>query len=167
MREEAMGCSLNKSVAEELVVAYAARTLNADEEADFERHLESCAGCRELAAQQRAVWSVLEEWHPLPVSPDFDRNLAQRIAYAKPRRWWLNLFRTWSWRPLIPLAAACTVMLFAFLLKNDHRASAPAPANQPGVRIEQQVEHALDDMDMLTQIGVDVSSVKPRSSQKI
>ncbi|HTS47931.1 MAG TPA: zf-HC2 domain-containing protein [Bryobacteraceae bacterium] len=162
-----MGCWLNKSVAEELVVAYAARTLNADEEADFERHLENCDGCRELAAQQRAVWSVLEEWRPLPVSPDFDRKLAQRIAYTKPNGWWQNLFRTWGWRPLIPLAAACTGLAFAFLLKNDDGAGAPAPANQPGVRIEQQVEHALDDMDMLKQIGVDAAGAKPRSSQKI
>jgi len=162
-----MGCSLNKSVAEELIVAYAARTLDAHAEADFERHLESCAGCRELAAQQRAVWSVLEEWHPLPVSADFDLKLAQRIARTKPGGWRLNLFRTWGWRPLIPLAAACTVLIFAILLKDDDHASAPAPANQPRVRIEQQVEHALDDMDMLKQIGVDVSSVKPSSSQKI
>jgi len=162
-----MGCSLNKSVAEELIVAYAARTLDAHTEADFERHLDSCARCRELAAQQRAVWSVLEEWHPLPVSPDFDRKLAQRIAHTKPSGWWLHLFRIWSWRPLVPVAAACTVLLFAFFLKNDDRASAPAPASQSRVRIEQQVEHALDDMDMLKQIGVDVSGVKPRSSQKI
>jgi len=160
-----MGCPLKKSVAEELIVAYAARTLNAHAEADFERHLESCAVCRELAAQQRAVWSVLEEWHPLPVSPDFDVKLAQRIEHTKQSGWWQ--FRMWGWRPLIPLAATCTVLLFAFLLKDDDRASAPAPANQPRVRIEQQVEHALDDMDMLKQIGVDVSSVKPRSSQKI
>jgi len=162
-----MGCSLKKSVAEELIVAYAARMLDAHAEAAFERHLESCAGCRELAAQQRAVWSVLEEWHPLPVSPDFDRKLAQRIEHTKQSGWGQNLFRTWGWRPLIPLAAACIVLLFAFLLKDNDRASPPAPANQPRVRIEQQVEHALDDMDMLKQIGVDVSSVKPRSSQKI
>ncbi len=162
-----MGCSLNKSVAEELIVSYAARTLDAQAEADFERHLESCAVCRDLAAQQRAVWSVLEEWHPLPVSPDFDRKLAQRIAHTGQSGRWQQMLRTWGWRPLIPVAAACTALLFALLLKDDDHANKAAPVNQPRVRIEQQVEHALDDMDMLKQIGVDVSGAKPRSSQKI
>jgi len=92
-----MGCSLKKSVAEELIVAYAARTLSADLEADFERHLETCAGCRELVAQQRAVWSLLDEWHPLPVSPDFDRKVFERIAVARSRRWWI-----WRFSPALP-----------------------------------------------------------------
>jgi len=162
-----MGCSLKKSVAEELIVAYAARTLSADLEADFERHLETCAGCRELVAQQRAVWSLLDEWHPLPVSPDFDHQLARRVARAGQSPWWHRRFGRWGWRPLIPVAAACTVLLFAFLLKEDDHAVAPGPGSQPQVRIEQQVEHALDDMDMLKQIGVDVSSAKPGPARKI
>lgn len=162
-----MGCSLDKSVAEELIVAYAARTLSADAQADLERHLETCSSCRELAEQQRAVWSLLEEWHPLPVSPDFDQKMAHRVVHAGRNGWWRGHFGSWSWRPLIPIAAACTVLVFAFLLKDDDHANAPGPASQPQVRIEQQVEHALDDMDMLKQIGVDVSSAKPGSSRKI
>ena len=35
------------------------------------------------------------------------------------------------------------------------------------MRIEQQVEHELDDMDMLKQIGMDVSSAKPGTALKI
>ncbi len=117
--------------------------------------------------QQRAVWSLLEEWQPLAVSPDFDRQLARRVARAGQSGWWHGRFGSWSWRPLIPVVAACTVLLFAFLLKKDNHAVAPGPGNQPQMRIEQQVEHALDDMDMLKQIGVDVSSAKPGSSRKI
>lgn len=162
-----MGCSLNRSVAEELTVAYAARKLDARSQADFERHLEVCGSCRELVAQQRALWSVLDEWQPVAVSPDFNQKLAQRLAQTQRGGWRQRLFGTLSWRPLIPGAAACAVLLFAFLLKNEDRAVTPAPASQPSARIEQQVEHALDDMDMLNEIGVDVANVKPGPSQKI
>jgi anti-sigma factor RsiW len=165
-REEAMGCSLGKSVAEELVIAYAARTLDPDEEADFERHLDSCARCRELANQQRAVWLALGEWRALPVSPDFDRRLTERIARSEPAGSWRWLFVNWTWRPVLPVAAACVALMFAFLMKDDDRAGAPAPETSR-VQIEQQVEHALDDMDMFKQIGVDVSVAPTRSSQKI
>ena len=162
-----MGCSLEKSVAEELIVAYAARTLDPEREAEFARHLETCGSCREMAAQQRALWSVLEEWHPLPVSPDFDQRLAQRIASASGSTLWRRLVSNWGWRPAIPVAAACAVLVFAFLLKDSDRVRTPAAQSPAPLRIEQQVEHALDDMDLLKQIGVDVSSAKPGTSQKI
>ena len=159
-----MGCSLKKSVAEELIVAYAARKLGAAAEADFERHLKACASCREMVTQQRAVWAALEEWQPQAVSSDFDQKLAACIAQNQRTRWWHGFLRT-AWRPLIPVAAASAVLVFAFLLKDNDRAAAPAPESK--VRIEQQVEHALDDMDMLNQIRVDVSSAKPGFPQKI
>lgn len=162
-----MGCSLDKSVAEELIVAYAARRLSADAQIEFERHLETCAGCREQAARQGAVWSLLEEWHPLPVSPDFEQKVARRVAQAGRNGWWHGRLGSWSRRPLISVAAACAVLLLAFLLKENDHAHAPGPANQPQLRIEQQVEHALDDMDMLKQIDVDASSAKPGPARKI
>src|SRR5579864_7765405 len=146
-----MGCSLKRSVAQERIIGYAARTLQPDVEAEFERHLETCGHCREAAAQQRTVWTVLEEWQPLPVSPDFDRKLLERIARTEEAGPLGRLFANWSWRSLITVAAACAVLVFAFWLKDDDSTSAPASANQPTVEIEQQVEHALDDMDMLKQ----------------
>ncbi len=162
-----MGCLLGRSVAEELVIAYTARTLDPGATTDFERHLESCAHCRDLADQQRAVWSALGEWRALPVSPDFDRKLTERIARNQQAGSWRRLFSNWTWRPLLPVAAACTVLMFAFLLKDEDRAGVPQSENQSRVQIEQQVEHALDDMDMLKQIGVDGSTEPNRSSQKI
>jgi len=162
-----MGCSLAKSVAQELIVGYAARTLSADVEADFERHLEACAYCREAAAQQRSVWMALEEWRPLPVSAGFDGKLLQRIAGSEKTGPLGRLFANLSWRPVIPIAATCAVLLFAFWLKDDDSTGAPQPPNPPNAQIEQQVEHALDDMDMLKQIGVDVSGAKPGSARKI
>ena len=55
-------CPLENGNGAELVLAYCARTLAQDECAAFERHMLSCAGCRELAAAQQAVWSALDTW---------------------------------------------------------------------------------------------------------
>ena len=162
-----MGCGLKKSVVEELIVGYAARTLDAAARAEFERHLQACANCRELAARQCEVWSVLEEWHPLTASPGFDQKLASRMGSVQPHGEWLRRFGISSWGPLIPAAAACAVLVVAFLLKFDARAGARSSGNEPPVRIEQQVEHELDDMDMLKQMGMEASSAQPGSPRKI
>ncbi len=159
-----MECPSKKGQAAEFIVAYVARTLDAGTAADFQRHLAACAACRELTTRQQAVWSALDEWQPAPVSPGFDEQLLRRVEQQQPalRRWWTGLLSPqWSWRPVLPLAAACAVLVIAFLLKDSDR-PAPAPAaGQPNARIEQQVEHALDDMDMLRQLGVE--SASPRS----
>ena len=74
-----MGCGLKKSVVEELIVGYAARTLDAASRADFERHLQACANCRDLAARQCEVWSVLEDGIRWP-----SRRTSTRSFYAAP-----------------------------------------------------------------------------------
>jgi anti-sigma factor RsiW len=148
-----MECPQQNSDSVELIIAYAARTLDAADEAAFERHLESCPSCREMAAAQRTVWSVLEELTPLPVSSNFDAKLYQRIAQEQQYTWWQRLFRAnWSWRPAMPVAAACAVLIVALLVKNSGPTVVPQQPAQPSLQIE-QVERALDDMDMLKQVG--------------
>jgi anti-sigma-K factor RskA len=137
------------------IVAYVARTLDSGSEAAFERHLESCASCREMVAAQRAVWSALEALPALPVSSNFDSRLYQRIAEEEQSGWWRRLFQAgWSWRPAMPVAAACAVLAVAFLVKNSGPSILPQQQAQPQLQIE-QVERALDDMDMLKQAGVE------------
>jgi hypothetical protein len=159
-------CSLGDDVAEELTVGYAARRLDSAAEIAFERHMRSCARCRRLCAQQGAVWSALDTWRPQAVSPDFDQQLLRRIAADQQILSRLYAFAKWIWRPALPMAAISAVLAGFFLLKDDHT-SGPALETQPSARIEQQVEHALDDMDMLKQIGVDVSAERSVSARKI
>ena len=71
-----------------LIVAYTARTLDPETEAALERHLESCAGCRDVAAAQQAVWSALDELTSVTISSNFDARLYQRIATEQQRSWW-------------------------------------------------------------------------------
>ncbi|MBZ5610393.1 MAG: zf-HC2 domain-containing protein [Acidobacteriia bacterium] len=160
-----MECPSRTGQAGELIVAYIARTLDVETAADFGKHLLACAACRELTAGQEAVWSALEEWLPLAVSPGFDERLLRRITAEEHAQqgWWRRIaWPAWSWRPALPVAAACAVLVTAFLLKNFERAAAPATPVQPGASIE-QVEHALDDMDMLKQLGVEAAAASPQS----
>ena len=168
-----MGCppetctdGVSDAVAEELIVAHAAGTLEPAAEIAFERHLESCARCRRLSAQQGAVWSALEAWRPPIVSPDFDQKLAVRIAESQSGVFRLVWFRRWAWRPVLPLVAVCALLAGVFFLKDDDTPPRAGVAH-PSAQIEQQVQHALDDMDMLRQIGVDVSAARIDASQKI
>ena len=161
-----MGCSLNKSVAEGLIVEYAAGTLGEQAQADFARHMQSCASCRDLLAQQSAVWCALDEWHALPASADFDRKVAEHIAGAHRAAWWNSPAVNWALGPLIAVVTAVAILACAFLLKDGVRVQ-HSPDAASKARIELQVEHALDDMDLLKQIGVDVASETPRAAQKI
>lgn len=143
-----MRCPLEFDRSAELIVGYGARTLDPETTAAFERHMDSCAACCDLAAAQRAVWAALDdadaEWPALRVSAEFDRRLFRRIEKAESRRWW--------WRAMIP-ATACLALAAAFLLRQSDPARAPQrPQPQPALQIE-QVEHALDDMDLLNQLG--------------
>jgi hypothetical protein len=75
----------------------------------------------------------------------------------------------WALRPLIPVlavGAAVAALAGAFLLKDGVPVQQPPEAASKAT-IELQVEHALDDMDLLKQIGIDVASETPRAAQKI
>jgi anti-sigma factor RsiW len=126
----------------ELIVGYGARTLDAVTEAAFEQHLASCTECRKAVAAQGTVWSALDEyaWR-ISVPLDFDRRLFQRIAEEERRRW--------TWR--LSAAAACAILAALMLLRQPWSEAPTHSPAQPALQIE-QVEHALDDMDMLDQV---------------
>lgn len=158
-----MGCPTGGVEGEELILAYGANTLPAEQQIELERHLETCASCRERAEAQRAVWSALDMWAPTVVSPNFDERLFRRIVSEERSAWWQRLFSVnWSWRPAVPVAAACVALIAAFLLKSPVLRTEP----QPKLQIE-QVEHALDDMDMLKQLGVESPADKAHPTEKI
>jgi hypothetical protein len=140
-----MRCPLEFGQSAELIVGYGARTLDPATEAAFERHMDSCAACRELTAAQKAVWAALDDaaWPALGISADFDRRLFRRIGQSDNRRWW--------WRALVP-ATLCLALGAMFLFRQPDPVRAPQAPPQPTLQIE-QVEHALDDMDLLNQLG--------------
>ena len=116
--------------------------------AALEQHLEVCAACRELVAGQQAVWSALDEWQAPAASADFNRKLFARIE-QEVSLWdrLLQPFRPLWIRLTIPVAAAACVAIMVGL----DAGSSPRPAAAGPVELAQpeQIEHALDDMQML------------------
>jgi anti-sigma factor RsiW len=159
-----MACQKNNP---DWIVAYSAGTLDAPTQAALELHLLECPECRQLAESQKAVWAALDHWPPASISTDFDQRLYARIAQQEQEHWWQRLSHwNWSWRPAMPVAAACAALIAAFLLKPP----APVPVNDAHApqRIQiEQVESALDDMDMLKQITSVTSADSSPSPEKI
>jgi anti-sigma factor RsiW len=139
----------------EVLVAYAAGELDRENARALERHLADCAACRPVAAGQTAVWKALEAWEAPPVSPDFDRRLYRRIDEGVRLSWWdslTRLFRTMPLRHALPLTAAAGLLLMAGLLLYRSGPVAPVVSQREAVRAN-QVENALDDLDLLRQLG--------------
>ncbi|HME06824.1 MAG TPA: zf-HC2 domain-containing protein [Bryobacteraceae bacterium] len=154
-----MECPSKYDDPSELLIAYAEGSLEPAARFAFERHLERCALCRELAAAQRELWAALDSWTPTSISSDFDERLYQRIAAAEqqvPAKYWRRILsENWPWRPAMPVAAACAALIAVFLLHGPSPEPITAPADQAfaGPQIE-QVESALQDFEMLKQMGL-------------
>lgn len=151
-----MQCPRENGSSAELMIAYTAGALEPSAQIEFERHLAVCQECREKALEQKAVWDALDDWKPAAISSDFNARLYRRIAQEESVAWWQRPFRfsgSWGLRPVLPVAAACAAIMVAFLVKE------PVPAHPSQVPVEQkvsieQVERALDDMDMLRQMSL-------------
>jgi anti-sigma factor RsiW len=147
-----MKCPLEVRENAAWLLDYASGKLDAAARAQMEDHMEGCPACRQFAGGQQAVWQGLEAWEPAPVSMDFDRRLYQRIE--RQASWWSRLVRPFDplFRHAVPVAAAAGVMCLAGLLMERPAAKPAAPA-QESAQVEtlqpDQVQHALDDMEML------------------
>jgi hypothetical protein len=163
-----MNCSNNV----DLLVRRAAGQLSKAELGALEEHLRECANCREAAAAQNNLWGVLDEWRPPAVSADFDHRLQVRIAAAEAEGPWARVWRAvthgFSWRLSLSVAGACAVLLALVLLRpplvdlGQISTAAPAAAQKP-IDID-QVENALDDVDMLSLLGVDAPIHAPNKA---
>jgi anti-sigma factor RsiW len=151
-----MKCPIETPETAELLLDYTARKLDKDRAATLERHLKICPACRQFAAEQRAVWQALDAWEAAPPSADFDRRLYARIE--KEVSWWELLvrpFRPMLPKQVLPVAAAAGVVLMAVAMMRPPAAQ-PIAIPEQSAAVEpaqaEQVEHALDDMEMLSDI---------------
>jgi hypothetical protein len=155
-----MKCPIETRENAELLLEYCARQLNPAATATLERHLEVCPECRRFAETQRAVWSALDEWETQPVSADFDRRLYARID--REVSWWQRVTR--PLRPLLvrgglPIAAAaCLLIMAGVYWERPEKKSAVADrqATSSEAVPADQVEHALDDMELLREFHLKV-----------
>jgi anti-sigma factor RsiW len=153
-----MNCPLETRNSE-LPIAYAAGELDAAAAAAFERHLEICPGCQELAVAQRAVWEAMDAWEAPPVSADFDQRLYRRIHQEEAQpSWWERFVRMavpMPFRQAVPLAATACLLLVAGLMVQD-RHTAPAVSSAPATVQVDQVENTLDDLELLRQFNAPI-----------
>ena len=152
-----MRCPIETQENAELLLSYSARRLNPEATAILEAHMELCPSCREFRDSQRVLWEALDQWDARPVSPDFDRRLYRKIEEQEQMGWLSRVFgsvRPVLWRPALPMAAtACLVLVAAFLSVNPGTVPAPVADNPPAAEVE-QVERALDDLEMLRQFDL-------------
>jgi len=158
-----MNCPIRNEETADLLLAYTARRLDPARTGMLEEHMHVCAECAEFRAGQELVWQALDAWEAPSVTPDFNRRLYQRIEAEAAEPWYKRLFSTpWaSWKPAIPLAAACLVVVAGFVL--DHPVPTSPPSPSVAIRVSnvseaEQVESALDDLQLLRQLDSSATS---------
>src|SRR5581483_4149182 len=150
-----MNCPLETQESSALLLAYSSGRLDSENAIAVRRHLDACPACTKFVDQQAAVWEALELWKAEPVSADFDRRLYQRIEQQVS--WWDMLLR--PFRPLfghqgLPIAAAAGVLIMAGLLLDRPTPPAVAPQSAQVEALQpEQVIHAVDEVEMLSQFN--------------
>lgn len=164
--ERLTACPLKSEETTELLLDYAARKLEPLRAAVLEEHIENCADCAMFRDEQSAVWQALDQWVPVAVSSDFNRNLWRKIDEERAAPWYTkagfrNLVGQMSgaaWKPAFPLAAAVIVVCAGFVL--DHATphvtistKPPSVSDGSGVSLSEaeQLQRTLDDIQLLKQ----------------
>ena len=142
------------------LLAYSSRKLSPATTALLERHVGSCSACREFVAGQQGVWQALDGWEAPAIAVDFDRRLYQRIE--QEASWLDRLMR--PLRPLLlrkemPIAAAACLVIAAGLIAERPGAVMPSATSAQVETLQpEQVEHAFDDLQMLSEFSYAVRS---------
>jgi hypothetical protein len=162
-----MNCPLETRENAQLLLDYCTRKLEPESVAALERHIAICGDCREFARCQRAVWQALDTWEVAPVSTDFDNRLYRRIETEVS--WWdllLRPFRPVTLRRSLPATAmACLLVMAGVILERP--TVSPAPPTGDATQVDsvqpEQVEHALDAMEILNEFSQRVRTDTPHS----
>lgn len=149
-----MDCPIRTQENTDWLLDYSAGRLDRERAALMARHVETCQECARFVEGQQRVWNALSEWEVDPVSAGFDRRLYRTIE-TQPVSWKDRLFRPLGpfWRPVIPLAAACLLIVVGVALHAPQATMTTVPSQAAVEKIEaEQVERTLDDMQMLREL---------------
>jgi anti-sigma factor RsiW len=177
-----MDCIKNNKRGVEILTDYCAGILDPAVAVEIDSHIAQCAECLKMVEAQRMVWEMLDVWTPLEVSRNFDARLYSRIAdeQAQPawRQWLHRVFVPAApyplWKPAFSLAAVGAVVAMALVVgipgvgvpgkmpfahtapsayKNAYKnTTVQAKAGPEEIDLD-QVQQALDDMELLTPVG--------------
>jgi hypothetical protein len=148
-----------------MLLGYVDRQLDAGTMAALDRHVPVCPDCSRVVEAQRAVWSALEAWEPIAAAADFDDHVMARVraeADGAPSSWWQRFAAamTASWKPAVPLAAACAVLVGVSVWRGGSGGVAIESAITLDTAEATQVEEALSDVQMLRDLGVASASAE-------
>lgn len=162
-----MNCPIETRESTDLLLAYTSGKLDTKTTAALEQHIGICPACREFAGNQRVAWEALDAWEAPPVSADFDGRLYRRIEQEVS--WWNLLtrpFRPMLVRQGLPVVAAALVMLVVGSLLQRPGSVEPV-AQTESAQLEsvqpEQVEHALEAMQMLSDFSHQVRAAAGKS----
>jgi anti-sigma-K factor RskA len=148
-------CPARTKEGTQVLIDHCTGMLEAEVAAVVERHIEQCVACREFCRAHARVWSALDAWQAEPISESFDASLLERIeAGDRPSRWqWIwHPLAVFGWRPVLPVAAAAIVVVAVLLMRAPNGTNTPVVGKNVEVVDVEQVEKALDDIDMLKQL---------------
>jgi len=150
-----MDCPIKMRQNWEWLLDYAAGRLDRERAALVARHLDGCPDCARFVEGQRMVWNALSQWEAEPLSADFDRRLYRAIDRARPVSWLDRVFAPLQplWRPAVPLAAACVLIVAGLLLHAPQAVMRSVDSRPRAEKVEvEQVERTLDDIEMLREL---------------
>lgn len=168
----------------EKVFAFAHRMLAPGEEAEVNRHLETCAPCREAAAEYARLDAVLDEWKPAEPTPAFDARVRSALATDGERPHGMYGL---GWLPVLAPALMILALFVSVLVIRERRrhigittapaVATPGPQPVPPARVETPDEQAQSELTMYQNLAVledydmlrdfDVLSEMPRGGKKV
>ncbi len=162
-----MNCPLHVKEGAEILLDYCSQRMDPDRAADFRLHVADCGDCKQVVEAQEAVWSALDSFEAMPVSMDFDRKLWAKIDAEDARPWWEQAWARvadgaamgwpmylFNWKPMLVAATACATLAAVMIVNTPSGTVSDQPVTLDNQKLMQNVESALDDIDMLNQVGV-------------
>jgi len=146
-----MICPKQNKQDEQILLEYCSGTLDEHRSAEVRNHAAECAECAAWIADQRVVFSALEEFAAPEVSPEFNARLYAGIEEQQRAGWWKQFWRT-AWKPALATVAAGVALAIGLMVSVPHSGTPPKKASVENVDMD-QVEHALEDLDLLTPGG--------------
>jgi anti-sigma factor RsiW len=133
---------------EQILVEYCSGTLDARRASEVEGHAAQCAECAASIAEQNSVLNVLDDFTVPQVTPEFNARLYARIEQEQRGRWWKQFWHT-AWKPALATVGVGAALVIGLTVNVPQASDAPRKGSVESVDMD-QVEHALEDLDLLS-----------------
>jgi ferric-dicitrate binding protein FerR (iron transport regulator) len=126
--------------------------MNEAEQLEFRRWLDQKPELRTLFEQQQALFRAMDLWESEAPPSNFDQAVYARIKQdAEARSFWHQLLFA-SWKPALTAGLAAAALLLGTLVFDFESTQEPtqvAVKSAPEAEYYEEIERALDDMEML------------------